>query len=262
MSRGRELQVCTGRVELSAAVARCAAQAAARATAERGRFTIALPGGSALALLARGLAGGAEQAAVDWSAWQVFWVDERCVPAAGPDSNFGAADREFLSKVPIPRGQIHAVDGAAGSAVAARTYGSDLAEFFQSKPGETPRFDLVLLGMGEDGHVASLFPSHPALAERRQWVVPVLDAPKPPPERITLTLPVINNARCILLVAAGAGKAAALARIWSSDSRGPVLPAGLVRPAAGEMRWMLDSQAAANLPDNISRPIPSAKEIP
>ncbi len=261
MNPVRNIQVHPDRAELSAAAAAHVAQAAARAVEERGRFTVALSGGSAMDICFQGLIGQPAGAAVDWTHWHVFWVDERCVPSTASESNSGSAVREFLSKVPIPLHQIHAMDGTLGPGKAARQYEAVLAGEFRSGNGDPPPFDLILLGLGEDGHIASLFPDHPALSETVRGVVPVRDAPKPPPERLTLTLPVINHARRVLLVAAGESKADVVSRVCGKDPRGAVLPAGRVRPANGELLWMLDLPAAHWLESPIG-PHPAAKETP
>jgi 6-phosphogluconolactonase len=122
-----------------------------------------------------------------------------------------------------------------------------MAQVLAPPAGELPRFDLILLGLGEDGHTASLFPSHPLLRETVRWAAPVFDSPKPPPERITLTLPVLNNARDIVFIAAGAGKADALARVLGSDATHDALPARLVQPYAGRATWFVDEAAASKL---------------
>ena len=227
---------------LAAALAQTVTDLGTEAVGERGRFQVAIPGGSVVSLLGRGLAG----VAVDAARWEIFWTDERCVPAADLQSNFRLAQAELLARLGVPAQQIHPANGAAGPEAAARAYAAELEKIFGI--GAPPRFDLVLLGMGEDGHVASLFPGNPALQETQRWVAPVRNAPKPPPERITLTLPVIHRARHVLVAATGAGKADAVARIFSPDQR-PVLPVQLLNPGEGELRWLFDRAAAAKLKD-------------
>ena len=204
---------------LAAALAVRVLAAGAAAIAARGRFALAIPGGSVVSLLARGLA--APLAAH----WHVFWTDERRVPLSDPQSNFRLAQIELLPK--LAGAQVHPVRGSA-------------AEYEKEIAGFLP-LDLVLLGVGEDGHVASLFPGNPATRETARLVAEVHGAPKPPPDRVTLTFPVLNAARETLVVAAGAGKAAIVGRIFSAPGD---LPAHRL---SGSPRWLLDRAAAAHL---------------
>ena len=211
-----EMEVFPGPGDLSAALAERVAALAAAALAERGGFRIAIPGGSVMGLLAQGFAGQA----ADMGRWDWFWVDERCVGREDPRSNAGEAERGWLSRRAVPPERVHAMDGGRGPEAGARDYEAELGRVSGSGPGEWPRLDLVVLGLGEDGHVASLFPGHPALEETRRRVVPVRGAPKPPPERITMTLPLLNHAREVWVVAAGAAKAAVAAmRPFSPGAR-------------------------------------------
>jgi len=239
--------------ELAPALATHMLEVAAESVAARQRFTIALSGGSAMKLLVEGLASVAPFPPVDSAFWHVFWADERCVLKTHHDSNFAAAHQAWLSETPIPRDQVHSIDDTLPPADAAHAYAVCLAEVFQPAPNAFPQFDLILLGVGEDGHTASLFPGDPALEESERWVVPVFNAPKPPSERITLTLPLINQARQIAVVATGAGKTAVMTRVRGMDASIPVLPIQRIRPQEGEIRWFLDS-AAAGLP--ADQPIP------
>lgn len=204
---------------LSAALAARVAACASEAIAARGAFHLALPGGSVVSLLARGLA------RIDASQWHVFWTDERCVPLSDPQSNFRLAETELLPK--LAGAHLHPIRGSAAD------YETEIAPFLP--------LDLVLLGVGEDGHVASLFPGNPALRESARAVAAVAHAPKPPPDRVTLTFPVLNAARHLLVVATGAGKADVVARVFSQPSD---LPA---QRLSGDVRWLLDRAAAANL---------------
>ena len=227
---------------LASALAIRVAAIAAEAAAARGAFRIAIPGGSVVAFLARGLA----QVKLEPAAWHVFWADERCVPLADPRSNARLAQVELLDRLRIPPARQHVIEGSLGPEAAAAAYEEDLKTAFGARG--LPVFDLVLLGLGEDGHIASLFPGHPALAETTRWAAPVWDAPKPPPERVTLTLPVLNQARHILVAAAGDGKAAAAAQCCAPPAADAApLPARRLAPAAGELRWLLDRAAAAQL---------------
>ena len=205
---------------LAAALAVRVLAAGAAAIAAHGRFALAIPGGSVVSLLARGLA--APPAAAHW---HVFWTDERRVPLSDPQSNFRLAETELLPK--LAGAQVHPLRGSAAD------YENELRPFLP--------LDLVLLGVGEDGHVASLFPGTPAMRETARLVAEVHDAPKPPPDRVTLTFPVLNGARETLVVAAGAGKAAIVGRVFSAPGD---LPA---QRLSGSPRWLLDRAAAAHL---------------
>lgn len=208
------------RAELAAALAARVLAAAAEAGAARGRFALAIPGGSVVHLFARGLA-----APVAAANWHVFWTDERRVRLSDPQSNFRLADTELLPK--LAGAHFHPIRGAAAD------YENELRPFLP--------LDLVLLGVGEDGHVASLFPGNPATRETTRLVAEVYNAPKPPPDRATLTFPVLNAARQILVVAAGAGKADVVARVFSAPGNLPV------QRLSGNLRWLLDRAAAAHL---------------
>lgn len=236
-----DLRIFPNLEELGQVAAAYVAQLSAEAVAARGRFTVALSGGSLPKVLGPALT----KQAVNWSAWHVFWADERCVPLTHPDSNYSLAQQYIFDHVPIPPGQIHAPDTSLDPAQTAALYQTTLARLLvSSPPSSPPRFDLVLLGMGEDGHTASLFPGHPLLQESGRWVAPIFDSPKPPPQRITLTLPVLNNARQTAFIATGAGKAAILPQVFEAGS---TLPAHQVQPTSGHLHWFVDEAAAANL---------------
>ena len=174
------------------------------------------------------------------------------MPLTSPDSNYGLAQEHLFRHVPLLETNIYALAEELGPEGAADKYEAYLRTFFAPPPGRFPRFDLILLGMGEDGHTASLFPGHPALDETRRWVVPIADSPKPPPERVTLTLPVINNARNVIFVTAGAGKAPALGEVLGSGTVGKGLPAWRVSPKDGTLQWFVDADAAEQLEDPLA----------
>ena len=223
-------------------VARCAA-AALRA---RGRFTLALSGGATPRLLYRALADPEQpfREQVAWRAVHVLFGDERCVPPDHPASNYRAAREELLDRVPLGPGHLHRMRGEeADRDAAARRYEAELRAI--AGGAAWPVLDLVLLGMGEDGHTASLFPGSPALEERQRAVVAVR-APALPAERLTLTLPALTAAREVLFLVAGAHKAARVAEALADPPA--ALPAARVRPVAGELLWLLDAGAAARLP--------------
>jgi len=210
----------------------------------REQFCMALSGGSLPETLAMALDQDLPDAGVAWPGWQVFWADERWVPPSSPESNYGDAVKRFLGRTPISAEQIHAMDTSQPLDKTALDYAATLESVLNPGHNLYPRFDLILLGIGPDGHTASLFPDHPVLNETKAWVSSVTDAPKPPPYRITLTLPVINHARHIAWVATGAGKADIVAQVLHPSPGTKALPAGRVKPANGDMRWFIDRAAA------------------
>ncbi|WP_347273908.1 6-phosphogluconolactonase [Candidatus Kuenenia sp.] len=222
-------------------------QCSKKAISERNRFLVALSGGSMPELLFPALTSEPVCSEIDWKAWHVFWADERCVPPGNPESNYYLACKHLFNHVDIPSSRIYTPNTSVAPAEMAALYQLKLQEVFHIKGEELPRFDLLLLGMGEDGHTASLFPNHPLLKEKKRWVAPVFDAPKPPPERITLTLPVINNAHCIIFLITGKNKAAAVKKIIQAESAPAPLPAQMVKPVHGELHWFLDENAASEL---------------
>jgi 6-phosphogluconolactonase len=241
------LQIFSSKEELGQAVASLVARLSAQAINDRARFTVALSGGSLPKIVCPSLVSEPWRSQIDWPAWHVFWADERCVPLDHPDSNFRLARQQLFDQVEIPVAQIYPIDDSFEPDITAKAYEAVLKHLFKPAAGRPPRFDLILLGMGEDGHTASLFPGHPLLDETSRWVAPIFDSPKPPPERITLTLPVINQARHVVFVTAGSSKADILARVLVSDDLAGSLPAQLVRPAGGELLWFVDEAAAAKL---------------
>ena len=245
-----KLQIFSSKEELGQAVASLIARLSAQAIGDRGRFTVALSGGSLPKIVGPPLASEPQRGQIDWPAWHVFWADERCVPLDHPDSNFRLARQHLFDRVKIPTAQIYPIDDSFEPDITAKAYEAVLKQFFQPEPGRPPRFDLILLGMGEDGHTPSLFPGHPLLDETARGVAAVFDSPKPPPERITLTLPVINQARHVIFVTAGGGKADILAQVLAPDDPAKKVPAQLVHPTAGELFWFVDQAAAAKLTYN------------
>lgn len=243
-----QLHVFSTPQELGAAAAAYVSRLSAQAIIERGRFTVALSGGSLPKLLCTSLVAEPLRSQVDWSAWHVFWADERCVPLTHPDSNYRLANEYLFEHVDIPPEQIHPIDSALPCIQAADAYQDGLQRVFQSASSQLPRFDLILLGMGEDGHTASLFPNHPLLDETKRWVAPIFDSPKPPSERITLTLSIINNARHVAFITAGTSKADALSELMASAAPTNILPAQRIQPVkGGELSWFIDDAAASKL---------------
>jgi 6-phosphogluconolactonase len=205
------------------------------------RFRVALSGGSTPRRLFELLSASPYRDRIDWTRWCVFWADERLVAPAHADSNYMLAEQLLLSRVPVPREHVHRapVELGDGDAVA-RAYEAQLRAEFEVSDGELPAFDLVLLGMGSDGHTASLFPGKTSLSETQRWVVASSPGVLPPPvDRVTLTLPVLNAARAVLFLVAGSDKTPALNSVRSGSSS---LPASQVH-GAGAVRWLVDRTA-------------------
>lgn len=244
---------------LAADVARQMAEAARRAVDQRGRFGLVLCGGSTPRPLYGLLAKPDPQWALPWEHTHVFWSDERCLPPDHPESNYRDARRLMLERVPIPPANVHRIMGETPDPLqAARAYEQEVADFVKS---DDASFDLVLLGMGADGHTASLFPGSPALATRGRLAVAVEPGPqaRPPVQRITLTLEAINQARQVHILVTGRSKALTAGRVLAShEASARDYPVARVRPT-GELWWHLDSEAAGRLPTLIAeslRPLP------
>jgi len=235
-----ELVVLPDSESLAAAAADAFSAEAAAAIAARGRFFVALAGGTTFTAAYRLLASAPRRGAIAWDRVVVFFGDERCVPEGTPERNDGAAREALLDHVPIPAENVHTVDVTKRDP--AGRYEATIREAFGVPVGVVPRFDLVLLGMGPDGHVASLFPGHDGLRVTERLAIRIAGSPKPPPERVTMTLPLLNAARTVLLVAGGTGKSDAVARLRAED---PSLPAARVSPPEGRLVWMVDAAAAA-----------------
>jgi 6-phosphogluconolactonase len=205
----------------------------------QGRFTVVLVGGSTPRQLYTRLA----VAKVNWENIHFFWGDERCVPPSHVESNYRMANEALLSHIPILGGNIHRIQGEFPAEEAAQKYEEELRRFFG---GATPRFNLVLLGLGMDGHTASLFPGAPATREKKYWVAAVHHRVPPLPlvDRVTLTFPVLNAAANVLFLVSGAEKAETLAQVLHGPSQPDQLPAQEVRPINGTVRWFVDQAAA------------------
>ncbi len=223
------------RADLAVAFARRIETIGAGAAAARRPWALAIPGGSVADTFLPGL----RAAAVDWAPVHVFWADERAVPAGSPDSNVGLAERLWLDALAVPPTLHRPWPGPGDPDAAARQYETTLVEVL----GDPPILDLVLLGVGPDGHVASLFPGHQAVRERHRRVVAIDDAPKPPPRRLTMTLPVLAAARVVIVAAFGAEKAAAIAEA-TGQPLAPSPLAQLLQSAPHAELWM-DPAAAS-----------------
>ncbi len=228
---------------LSEAAAEAFVSDAQRVIDEAGRCMVALSGGSTPRRLYRFLAFGYADR-LDWPAVHLFMGDERYVPAGDALSNFRTVRETLVDHLPIPRENVHPMDTSGDDpAGAAAAYERVLREFFST---DWPRLDVVFLGMGTDGHTASLFPDTPALEETTRWVV-ATTAPRQPPRRLTLTLPVFNHARQLHFLVAGPVKADALRQVLTADPPSTTCTAALVRPVDGHVTWWVDTAAAARL---------------
>jgi 6-phosphogluconolactonase len=213
------------------------------AVRRRGMFIVGLSGGSSIDILSKALLKKEIKESIDWTIWHVFWVDERCVPEDSPLSNYGRAKELLLDYVDIPEKQIYHFNGRIRSDKALVDYERELSEVFSETGYEGfPRFDLIVLGVGEDGHIASLFTGHPALKEKKRMVSLITDSIKPPKSRITLTLPVINRAYSVAFVVFGQSKSSVIKGVFTGNHKN-TLPASLVEPDDGEIEWFIDDEA-------------------
>jgi 6-phosphogluconolactonase len=250
-----EVRVFDSEEKLNAAAAEHITAAAIVAVEERGRFLLVLSGGATPRGVYLGLASEHAER-IDWSRAHLFWGDERCVAPDHPQSNYGMANESLLRRVSLPAANVHRIRGEEPPERAAMMYDRELAEFFRAATpadlGSEYAFDLVLLGVGDDGHTASLFPDSPALTVTG-WAASAR-APEPAAvaERVTLTLPAINSARECLFLVTGAAKRQVAQQILSSsaaadDGGSPLLPAARVRPR-GRSVWFLDAEAKSRPP--------------
>lgn len=231
---------------------RCALEA----TRASGRFVVALAGGSTPTRLYALLATDAYARRIDWARVHVFWGDERCVPPADPASNYRMARENLLDRVPVPERRVHRIRGADDPAEAAAAYERELRAAFATPDGPpqpTPgsRFDLVLLGMGDDGHTASLFPGTASVRERERWVV-AQHVAAVSMWRVTVTPVVINAAAEVAFLVAGREKASTLRRVLEGPYQPDALPAQAIAPHPGRLCWFVDAAAAAELRREVS----------
>jgi 6-phosphogluconolactonase len=242
-------QVWPSAAEMAQASARLFAKKVEEAVATRGIARVAISGGSTpkatFKLLAD--ASGPFANTVPWDKLQLFWVDERCVGPDDPESNYGVARELLLSKVPIPEANVFRMEGELDPEEAASRYESTLRNVMKLEGAESPAFDLVTLGMGPDGHTASLFPHTGAIDELGRLVI-ANHVPQKDTWRITLTWPVINQAAEVVFEVEGAGKTDVLAEVLTGPRNPERLPSQLIRPSNGKLLFLLDEAAAAKLP--------------
>lgn len=229
--------------ELTEATAELFVDSARQAVDKNGRFGVALAGGSTPEPVYRRLASAEYQDRIPWEKVHVFWSDERVVPPDDPRNNARMARQALLDHVPIPSQNVHPVPTTVNPLLAAGQYEKILESYFA---GRTANLDLVLLGLGTDGHTASLFPNTPALEEENHWVADVF-SPGQEFHRITLTAKLINQAARIVFLVQGAEKASVLQAVLEGPNNYASLPAQLIHPAKGELLWYIDSAAASQL---------------
>jgi 6-phosphogluconolactonase len=242
-----QLQVFDDLVSLSRAAAELVAALAREPRPDGRPFSLALCGGGTPQRLYRLLGQPPYRLTIPWGNVHIFWSDERCVPQDDPESNYGQARELWLQHVPLPPHQVHRIKGELGATDAAQAYVAELGAFAQATLTEAawPRFDLVLLGLGEDGHVASLFPGAPDPAESQQAALAVrADYQGRPAERVTLTPVILSAAQHVVFLVAGEAKAPALAASLGGQPDPARWPAQRIRPETGHLIWMADRAAA------------------
>jgi 6-phosphogluconolactonase len=228
---------------LSQAAAEKFSELANRAIASQGRFSVALSGGNTPRRLYEILAGAPYRDQIHWEDVYVFWGDERCLPADDPRSNSQMAHQTLLNHVPIPASHIHPILGDLPAALAATHYEAELRDFFRVPP---PVFDLILLGLGENAHTASLFPHTPVLGKSERWVSEVYVAEQSM-YRVTMTAPLINQAREVIFLVSGTEKAPALRSVLEGAYQPHEYPAQLIHPNGAHPTWLVDKAAAHKL---------------
>ena len=240
-----ELRIFPDLEALSRAAAEAFAGAAARASEARGRFLVAISGGGTPLRTYALLASRTYRNRLDWARTYVFWADERCVPPDQAESNYGEAFRSFLGRVPIPTENLLRMRGEMQPESGVADYAQTLKRFAATGK-DWPRFDLVLLGLGADGHTASLFPGSPTRVRAPVLAVSA-EYQGRPARRMTLTPPVFNDARQVLFLVSGSGKARALASVLEESHQPERFPAQRIQPQAGKVVFMVDHTAAGGL---------------
>ena len=230
----------SSQADLQREVCSLVAKKSSEAIKDHGFFTVGFSGGSLPKIVCPGLLG--QQ--IDFAKWRMFFCDERYVATTDADSNYRVVKEELLDKASILPENIAVINSEIPLEEAAKEYELLLKNWYPASI--IPPLDMLLLGMGPDGHTCSLFPGHPLLQETSRLVAAISDSPKPPPCRITLTYPIINAAKCAVFVSTGAGKASVLQQVLEGHSSEP-LPASRVRPSNGELHWFVDDDAASLL---------------
>ncbi len=244
-TRDPEVIICRDLADLNARAAERFLALAGKAVSATGRFAVALSGGSTPKGLYTLLAGSPFRQQVPWSGVHLFWGDERCVPPDHPQSNYRMVGEVLLEKIPIPAHNVHRMAGEKDPEIATTEYEEELKRFFRLSPGALPRFDLILLGLGEDGHTASLFPGTNAL-QQTDRLVTACYVREISEYRLTLTLPVLNAGAAVVFLVSGSSKAQIVKDILGSPQT-PAFPAAKIRPTNGTLAWFITYDAATNI---------------
>lgn len=234
--------------EVAAAAAQIFTTTVLEAVKARGTARVAISGGTTPKAMFALLAAEPFASQIPWDKLDLFWVDERCVPPDHPDSNYRMTRETLLSKVPLPADRIHRMEGELAPEVAAARYESTIRNAFRLEGAQTPTFDLILLGMGDDGHTASLFPRTEGLNDLTHIVI-ANHVPQKDTWRITLTSPVINQGREVAFLIEGAAKAQVLHDVLLGPFQPDTYPSQIIRPASGRLTLLLDTAAASKLPE-------------
>jgi 6-phosphogluconolactonase len=243
MANNREVIVCRSQEEIFTKAADLFVKLVDESITSHGRFSVALSGGSTPKGMFSLLASDAYRNRVDWSKVHLFWGDERSVPPDDNQSNYRMANEAMISKVPVPAENVYRMRAEEQDInAAAADYAAKLKAYFHLGAGEWPRFDLILLGMGDDGHTASLFPGTKALGEKSELVV-VNWVEKFNTNRMTLTAPAINNGRNVVFMAAGESKRGPLKEVLAGARNPELYPSQLIHPTEGKLIWLVDEAA-------------------
>ncbi len=248
MSFKRKIIIKDDPILLAKQAAEIFVASARRSVGKRGRFAVAISGGSTPRRMHKMLAREPYFLNIPWGKIHIFWVDERCVPQDNRESNCGMAKRDFINEVPISETQVHLITCESSPGVSAKEYQKILSDFFSFKSTRITRFDLIYLGMGADGHIASLFPGQKTLYEKEKLAVAVKGG-DPNVNRISMTLPVLNQARHIVFLITGEEKARTVQTVL--EDRKIRLPAQKIRPLNGQLTWLLDRGAASLLSGDL-----------
>jgi 6-phosphogluconolactonase len=240
------LRIVENAEEFAAEGAKLFRDASEQAIAEQGRFSVALSGGSTPRQLFQHL-GASYRKKIVWDRVHLYWSDERCVPRDHEQSNFRLAYDELISRIWIPAENVHRIKGELRPQDAALYYEADIKKYFSE---DLPAFDLIMLGVGPDGHTASLFPGSEILREKQRLALPVF-SDTALHWRVTLTLPVLNSAKQVLFLISGRAKAGIVGSLINRKENNGY-PAAMVKPTAGYITWLLDRNAASELPETVS----------